>query len=207
MTIYEGDLIRVTARFKNAVSGDIDNVWFFRVKSGTSDTDANCITDLTGFLDTFYSGLATHISNDQVPYDLRFDTVEWDGTKVVTRRNFGTQTWVLTTNPSYGGDSAAQFVSGIMNFRTTFPKVFGRKYLGALGEGDLDAGRMLSGLTSAIASLAAAFVADLVGGTLTYHAGVITYKATLTDYFTDFVGVVVNAVLGAQRRRRINRGS
>jgi hypothetical protein len=202
------DCIRVTCRFKNTVSGDIVNVFHFKQYSATPTDDSDIADDLTYIIDGLYSGIAGSLNAANDPYDIRFDVVEWSAGKETLVRNIRTDSWVLTTPPTGSGDQLPTQDAAIVNLRTTIPKVFGRKYLGALGEGQVTNGNLISSPLAAFATFADGLLGYLNHGLNSYLAGVLSYKAGAgAGFFTQFVGYVVNAITGTQRRRRTNRGS
>lgn len=208
MTVYEGDLIRVTCRFKSTQSGDIVNVYHFWVSAGASASDSEMIADLTAYIDSLYSPLAGQLSNVSDPYDIRFDQVQLVGGVEVVIRNIATQSWTLTSPPAASGETIPAQNAAIVNLRTRFPRVFGRKYLGPFGEGNTGNGTFNASALTAFAAFGADLIGTIAGTTLTYVAGVLSAKAGAgNNFFAEFVGAVINAISGTQRRRRINRGS
>jgi hypothetical protein len=207
-SIAQGDVIRVTCRFKNTISGDVVNVFHFWVSDGAGDSDANVMDDLEGLIDTMYTGLSGQLQNDLDPYDIRFDVVTLVGGLEHVTRSMGTRSWTLTTNPSASGDGIPQTNAAIVNLRTSIPKVFGRKYIGTLGEGNTADGSITGAVSTALTTWASYLLSSYAGSIMTYVAGVLTSKSEEgLDWFAPFVGAVINSVLGTQRRRRINRGS
>jgi hypothetical protein len=203
-----GDIIRVTCRFKNASSGDVVNVYHFYVVSGASPTDDEVVADIEDAIDAAYTQVATVLSSDTDPYDIRFDVVEMSGGVERVIRNITTKTWTLTTPPSTTGDELPQQNAAIVNLRTIYPRVFGRKYLGALCEASNADGILQPTALGKAADFAATLIGDIVGTYVTLKAGVLSAKADpVIGYFAEFVGYVANSITGIQRRRRIQRGS
>jgi len=208
MTIADGEIIRTSARFKNADSGDIVNVFHWKAEGTGSATEDAIMTAIEAKLDAAYAFLASHMWSGQDPYDVRHDVVSWVGGKETVLETLGTRTWTLTTPPSGGTDAMPQMDAAIVNFRTLLPKTFGRKYIGGLLEAGQNGGVLTSTVVSALTSFGAAILADIVSGTITLKPGVVTYKTTFSAlHWVPFAAAIVNSVIGTQRRRRINRGS
>jgi hypothetical protein len=207
MTISTGDIIRTTCRFKNAVSGDIVNVFHF-YPIGTAVADADVVSDIEDAIDAAYTEVASVLSSDTDPYDIRHDVVELVGGVEKVVRNISTSTWTLSAPPSTSGDTLPQQDAAILNLRTVYPRVFGRKYLGALCEAS-NANGVLGGTgVGKVADFAVALLGDIVGTYVTLKVGVLSPKADpVLGYFAQFVGYVVNSITGTQRRRRAQRGS
>jgi hypothetical protein len=208
MTVNVGDIFRVTARFKNTKSGDIVNVYHVSIFGGSAVADFDFVSDVEDWLTSLYVNVATSLGADTDPYDLRIDQVELSGGVEQVIRNVVTKSWVLGTPPSSSGDQLPSTDAAIVNFRTIYPRVFGRKYLGCIPEGSQDAGTLISGTLTAIAAFAADVVAVYIGTYVSLESGVLTIKAGAgNNYWAPFLGYVANAILGNQRRRRKNRGS
>lgn len=205
MTVGVGDLLRVSTRFKHAVTGDVVNVWHLIVTSGADTSDDDCFDDIEAFMDTLWSGINASLPNGMDPYDIRIDEVEMAGGVEHVVRTLGTRTWTLTTPPSSAGEYLPPMDAAIINFRTLIPKVFGRKYIGILTEAAATSG-VLSGVSlTNMLTFATAIVNGFNGTTLTYKFGVMTNKDVVNG-FTELTAAVVNTILGTQRRRRQGRG-
>lgn len=208
MTVVEGDIIRTSARFKATTHGDVVNVFHWRAGAGYSDSDADVMTDIEAALSTAFALMATYLWADLDPYDIRHDIVAWVGGKETVVRNLGTRSWVLTTPPSSSAEELPPMVSPILNFRTALPRTFGRKYLPPIMETSQNGGVMIGAILSALTSFGASLMGQITGTSGALYPGVVTYKVTgLVANWAPFIGVVINSILGTQRRRRQNRGS
>jgi hypothetical protein len=206
--ITSGDIVRVTVRFKSTLSGDIVNVFHMRCEATGTNTDANLMDDIDAHMNSLYSGMAAQLNSVSDPYDIRYDLVELVGGVEHVVRNIGTRTWTLTSPPAQSGDTIPPQDAAIVNMRTTLPKVFGRKYLGPFGEGNTGNGTFNASALTALANFGIALLATYNGTNFDLFKGVLSSKATGDpNLFATFVGYVVNALSGTQRRRRINRGS
>lgn len=208
MSVVSGDFIRTSARFKNSESGDVVNVYHFSALGTGSATDADIMTAIEAQLSVMYAFIASQMPAGQDPYDIRHDIVSWVGGKETVIRTMGTRTWTLTTPPSGSTDMMPAMDGVIVNLRTTEPKTFGRKYLGALLEGGQVSGNLTSAALAQFVSYAAACLTVITSGTISLEPGVISYKVgSAVPHWAAFVAAVVNSILGTQRRRRKNRGS
>lgn len=208
MTLSQYDIVRVSARFKNSISGDVVNVWHWQANGNITDTDSDIMDAIESTLDDMWTQIASHVMEEQDPYDIRFDVVDWVAGKETVQRVLGTRSWTLTNPPSNTQDGLPQMDCALINARTPLPKTFGRKYLGTLSEGNIADGSLTGTVLSAIGSFIGYWLTDiaLTGGDLV--PGVLTYKTNgALGHFAQFVSAVANAVIGTQRRRRQNRGS
>jgi hypothetical protein len=208
MTVVPGDIVRVSARFKSSEAGDIVNVWHWQAASGsTGDDDEDVMDAIDAKLSTMFSSLATNISANVDPYDIRYDIVDLIGGEEKVVRAMGTRSWVLTTPPTASSDSLPLQDAAILNFRTSIPKVFGRKYIGGLVEASNAGGVLSSGMVTALGNFCTSLLSDITVSDITLAAGVLTRSLISPAHFVPFLSSVVNAITGTQRRRRPNRGS
>lgn len=199
--------IRCSARFKYPGVGDVVNVWYF-IMQIAGETDEDVMDAIEARLDTAYSGYSSHLATDMYPYDLRFDVVDVIGGLVKTVRVMGARSWTLTTPPAGTGDPLPPMNAAIINFRTLFPKVFGRKYIGVLTESSGAIGQMVGAAFTALETFAALMITDIAMTTGELGPGTVSLKAGAGSlYWAQFVGGVVNFLLGTQRRRRQGVGS
>ena len=208
MSIVSGNFIRTSCRFKNSESGDVVNVYHFYAGGTGLATDNDIMTAIEAQMSVMYAYVASQMPSSQDPYDIRHDVVDWVGGKETVIRTLGTRTWTLTTPPNGSTDMMPAMDGVIVNLRTTEPKTFGRKYVGALLEGGQSSGNLTGAALAQFVSYAAAILTPIVSGTITLTPGVLSYKAgNNIPYWASFVAAVVNSILGSQRRRRKNRGS
>jgi len=209
MPVNAMEVIRVSCRFKNSFSGDIVNVYHWRADgAGAPFTDSEIKTAIEGKLSEMYAYISPMMMAITDPYDIRYDIVEWSNNKETVVRTLGTDTWTLTTPPSGSGESLPQMDAGVINLRTLTPKTFGRKYLGPISEGHGASGSLTSIAVGLLADYAAALLSTITfGAPGTLSPGIMSYKEIAGINFKQITAAVVNAVIGSQRRRRINRGS
>jgi hypothetical protein len=208
MTVLPNDVIRVSARFKHDTAGDVVNVFhWFAVSGSTGDSDEDVMDGIDTKLSDAYANVAANMTSMLDPYDIRYDLVEWSAGREVVTRALGTRTWTLTTPPSAAGDGLPTMDAAIINFRTPEPKTFGRKYLGGMVEATQNNGVMSGAILTNLAAFATELLTDIALTDLSLRAGTMSYKAISSTHFVQFLSAVVNAVLGTQRRRRLNRGS
>lgn len=208
MSVAVGDIIRTTCRFKSGFSGDVVNVFHFcAVVGGGVESDSDVMDAIETLLDTAYGRLSTSLPNSLDPYDIRHEIVDWVAGKETTLRVLGTRTWVLTNPPASSGEPLPAQAAAIVNFRTTLPKTFGRKYLGPMLESSNNGGTVNSGTMTAIGNFISDILTAINMTNLTLDSGVLTYKSGTIGHFIEFAAGVINAIMGIQRRRRPNRGS
>lgn len=209
MSVAVGDKLRVTARFKHPVSGDVVNVWHLQASVpwvGTPTTAA-IMAAVQEWLNVMYSAITNELATALEPYDFRVDKVDLIAGEETVTEVIGVATFYLDTPPGGTGDSLPPQDAAIINFRTLIPRVFGRKYLGPIVESRAADGFLLStALTNLGTMIANCLAGAAVPSVGTLVAGVLTSKAA-GDYFAEFTEGLVNSIFGTQRRRRINRGS
>lgn len=207
MAVVAGDIIRTSARFKSTVSGDVVNVYHWVAGGGLNEADADVMTDIESQLSTAYARIAQQLPNQLDPYDIRHDIVEWSNGREVVIRTLGTRTWTLTTPPASNNTPAGSQLAAVVNFRTLYPKTFGRKYIGTLSYNATSNSALSATTLTNMASFAADILAEIVMTTGSLYAGTITYKVAGGDHFATFLAAVVSLYAGVQRRRRVNTGS
>lgn len=207
--VNAGDIVRVSARMKNTVSGDVMNVYhLLMVGAGGTGTAAELNTGVQAWLSTAFANVASDLGADNDPFDIRYDVVEYVGGRIVVTRPLGVFTWTLTSPPVGSGEGGTPQDAAILNFRTASAGSYGRKYIGVYNEGSVAAGRLATAQVGRLADLAADLLTNVVASaSLAGQLGAISQKIGAAGTWVDFTAAVVNAVLGVQRRRRINRGS
>lgn len=208
MSLLYGDIVRTSCRFKNSISGDVVNVYHWEAAGAISDSDDDIMDAIETKLDAMYTDLNTHLMSEQDPYDIRHDVVDWIGGKEKVVRVLGTRSWSLTNPPSNTQDGLPQMDCAIVNGRTGRPQTFARKYIGALSEGNIADGSLTSTVLTALSDYITEWLTSiaLTGGDLV--ACVLSKYENPSGYnWWPIVSGVANAIIGTQRRRRINRGS
>lgn len=208
MPMSSGDVLRVSCRFKNSISGDIMNVYHWVAAGAISDSNEDIMDAVEAAIDDMYGALSLHLMQEQDPYDIRFDIVDWIAGREQVVGVFGTRTWILTNPPTNSQDGLPQMNAAIVNARSQTPQSFGRKYLGALSEGNIANGSLTGTVLTAIANYITYWLTDitLTGGDL--QAAILSYKENgAGQHWWVLLSAVANAVIGTQRRRRISRGS
>lgn len=208
MALAANDILRVAARMKNSVSGDVMNVWWFQASAAISDSDAVIMTNVSTWLDNVYSAISS-MSNTNAPFDYKVDVIVRVSGKPTVTRAIGTSTWVLTTPPAGTTDALPFFCTAVVNYRTAVPQVFARKYLGTWTESAQNANTFVA---SVVANLSSALTQSLgsilcTGGVLT--AGVLSTvrDGPLLDGFHAVTSGVVNPSVKKMGSRAPNVGS
>ncbi len=208
MPLDANHALRCSARFKSTVSGDIVNVYHWYPLAAVTVTDDDIFTAVFAKLSAMFANIASNITANVDPYDLRLDEVEFfvDHERVV--RTLGTRTWTLTNPPVGAGDGLPSMDAAIVNFRSVLPGTYGRKYLGSIIEGNQAEGTLTGACVTAITSWATSYLAYLTLGAVNCVPCVISAKTNdVGSHFIALVSAVINSLLGTQRRRRVNRGS
>lgn len=205
--IQPGDVVRVSARFKTTVAGDIVNVWRWRNEGASAVADTDFITACKAKLSAAWANIAQDISNTLDPFDIRFDIVGYIGGKEVVTTALGTDSWILSTPPQGTGDMLPPMDAAIVNFRTAQPGSYGRKYIGGIIEGVASNGDVVASGVGRLTSFASELLTAIAAGGQTFALGTISEKVGFAGNFIGFTAAVINSLIGTQRRRRKNRGS
>lgn len=195
--VNTNDRIRATAVLLGP-AGEMQNVYYFRFQGVVPAGDLLVMADLADFLDNAYSILNASVSSDYTYTEIR-------GFNVTQNTPMPTVAWPSLTAGGGGASSIPAAVSLLIIFRTGISRVFGRKYIGGMHEGNVDGdGFWVSGLVTVGTTFAAEFLSTFIGTTTlaTYLPGIIT----TTNTFLGFIASVVTGNPAYQRRRRKGRG-
>ena len=200
-----GDVLRIAVRQIGEDGEDIVNVYEAECTVAETDPDADILTTIAAYMDAAYAYLNSNLPAAQAPVDIKVDLIQLVGGVKQIVRNLGTISWGSSFNPSGSSDPSPSGVAAVVLLRTLVGKVFGRKFIGQLMEGNLIGNAYTGTLASAIASYAAEFLLAMAGpNTGTYVWGVLS---TRTNQFERFVEAALSAFPGYQRRRRPGTGS
>lgn len=205
--INDGDIIRTSARFKSEQSGDVVNVFHWAGIGLLNETDDDVMDAIEDKLDAAYAEISQQLPNQMDPYDIRHDLVEWVAGKETVVRTLGTRTWTLTTPPASNNDPAASQLAAIVNFRTSEPKTFGRKYIGTLAYNATANSALTGTFLTTLAAWAAEILDSIAMASGGLAPGVFSYKEIAGSHFVSFVAAIISNFVGIQRRRRVNTGS
>lgn len=206
-SIAPGEVVRVSARFKSSVAGDIVNVYRWRNDGASAVTDTDFKAAAKAKLSTAWAFITNDVANTCTPFDIRFDKVQWVGASEVVTEALGTDSWVLSTPPSGSGEMLTPMDAVIINFRTTLPGSFGRKYIGAVLESAQSAGTLIAATVTRMGQFSAELLTALNAGGMTFSFGALSAKVGFTGQWVPYTAAVINALMGTQRRRRKNSGS
>lgn len=205
--ILPGEIVRVSARFKATVAGDVVNVWRWRNDGAAAVSDTDFKAAAKAKLSAAFAFIATDIHGDLDSYDIRFDVVEYVAGKETVTKALGTDTWILSTPPAASGDMLPPMDSIIVNFRSAQPGSFGRKYVGGISENATAGGVIAAATITRLGQFAAELLTGIAAGGQTFNIGAISEKVGYAGNWIQFISSVINNVLGTQRRRRKNVGT
>jgi len=202
MPLNADEIVRVTVRFINVVSGDIENVYHFYAGGAVTDSDQDITDAIADYMETAYTGINTVMHGDNDPYDIKVDVVTYAGGRETVVRNIGQQGWTMATPPAGTGDLMPSMDACIVTFRTPRPKSRGRKFIGAITEAVNASGSFSGNPVTYLTNYAADILTNV--GTLTSDLVpcVLSQYGTTPQFALAITEAIVNTVIGTQRRRR-----
>ena len=205
MPVSGGEVIRCSVRQSGPNGQDIVNVWHYLVAAASPIDEEDVMADVAAGMDDLYATIQGQITNTQNPVDIKIDVVDYVGGVYTIIRNVGTIGWGASYNPSNTAEIYAAGVSILVLLRTLVGKVFGRKFIGVVGETTISNQNIATGDP---ASAFTAFIAKALEGFSTaageYLLGV------MSDRLFDFAlchEVELATEVGYQRRRAPRSGS
>lgn len=205
MPVSGGEVIRCSVRQSGPGGQDIVNVWHYLVAAASPIDEEVVMLDVASGMDQLYATISGQISNAQNPVDIKIDVVDYVGGVYTIIRNVGTIGWGSSYNPSNSSEIYAAGVAVLVLLRTLVGKVFGRKFIGVVGETTISNQNIATGDP---ASAFTAFIGKALEGFSTaageYLLGV------MSDRLFDFAlchEVELATEVGYQRRRAPRSGS
>lgn len=204
MAISPGEVVRISARMINSVSGEVVNV-FHAIHSGDVDvTDDDVLTAVEAWLNTMFQAINDQLSVLQDLFDIKIDVVGFANGEYVTVRPVGIVPWNGLGEPAGTGDAMPEGVALVVNLRTATSGVVGRKYLGVPTENAIVSGVPTSATQTALASFLGVLESGFVAAAEDFVAGVMSTKM---QGFVPILEGVVRLFAGYQRRRTRGRGA
>jgi len=198
MSVTEGDVLRIVASLLWTDGNVNQNVYNCKMSGdGSPWADADILDDAEDWLDNMYANLAGHMVNDIDGNEVivyKYDAVHNDWDEV------GSQSW--TFDPTQVNEELPRGVAGLVRLWTTDADVQGKKYIGAISEGDLFDGLWGGNLITQLLAFAAdwylPFIGAASGGTFTPGVWSVVgtvFRAALDHFATSTVPAY-------QRRRK-----
>lgn len=199
MPITEGDVIRVSAQWKDQFLSDVVNVFYVQVSAVVDADDFAWEGMIRDWVETMYLEILPHVAPSLVT-NLISMFHETDN------RPLSSGSWPsITAGTSSNTEVLPAGVAGLLVGRTGVSRRVAKKYLPPFTEGSLVVGRMGSGALAAMNSMADEWVAGesslLVG---TFVPGVFAPGA---PGFAQITSAYASPEPAYQRRRRPGRGS
>lgn len=200
MSLSNGEYVKTTYELELPDGSIGQNVWYHRANLTAAQGNAAVVTALDLWLETLMGYVAGRMSNQCTGRTCQFDKVAWDageGDWYVSER-IGSS--IPTVSYSAANDPLPNQVAPTIQFRTSRPKSFGRKFLMGFVEDETDGSFLESAAVTAIANLATYALDDVVisGGNvlepIILRVGV--------QVALDLLSYVVTDIVGTQRRRR-----
>jgi hypothetical protein len=203
MALPVGSVARIIAKMLAPDNSLIQNTFFFE-NSGSAPIDGDVLTTfIEAAMGTFYNYLSSSMPTDIVPVEVELDEVLFVDGKLVTLSPIGTLPWTTFDGGASASDRYPNYVTGVVHFPTTIPRVSGRKSLGPLtkvaGSGDL--------CTSTFILDMSYFAVDIVlEQTVDGQAARFGIMSSKVQGFLPYGNFVINAVLGHQNTRKTGVG-
>lgn len=181
------------------------NVWHYLVAAASPIDEEDVLADVAAGMDDLYATISGQITNAQSPVDIKIDVVDYVGGVYTIIRNVGTIGWGSSYNPSNSSEIYAAGVAVLVLLRTLVGKVFGRKFIGVVGETTISNQNIATGDP---ASAFNAFIAKALEGFSTVNGEYLL--GVMSDRLFDFAlchEVELATEVGYQRRRAPRSGS
>jgi hypothetical protein len=203
MPVNQDDVLRIAARQKDIHGSDIVNVYHLRQTSATPVTNSIALAEIKTFFEGAYSQLNGLLNTSLAPLDIKVDKIQLIGGALQIIENIGTTSWGGAYNPSGSGDSLPAGCAALVILRTAVGKVFGRKFINGVNEGNSDDGFLNAAIVSGLSAFAGALITPWAG-TMGFELGLLSTRTTV---FQKFLGLLVADNIAYQRRRRPGKGS
>lgn len=204
MPILQDEVMRIAVRQRAEDGQDIVNVYEVQAGADSADSNQTMLEAIRDHYDSAYSNLNSNFPEDQTPVDIKVDIIELVGGIKRIVRNIGTISWGSLFNPGGTSDNIPAGVAAVVLFRTIVGKVFGRKFLGQLMEGNVSGDSYSGTITAAIALYIADILSTFAFTGATCSPGVLS---TREGSFLFFQEGELSQFPGYQRRRRPGTGS
>jgi hypothetical protein len=207
MAIEVGDILRFSIRFEDVNGNDLVNVWHIRVTDRGTGTQDEFLLGVAAGLIAPWGDYLDYVNLDITSRDFRADKVEWVGGKEVVTEPYGIQAIDGSFNGANADNMLPSGTAPLVKFRTGSVKTLARKYLWPSVENQHNSAGLSATVTAALASGAAAFMSDVANGAGDDGAFRAVVHSLRSNAWVNLTSVVVDAVLGYQRRRRTGVGS
>lgn len=150
MTQHDGDLIRITPRFKYTSTPDVFvNNWYIQLDSAGDVSDEVMVADIGSWLETVYED----ILDQQVT---AYEYVDWDWANVTQDLVYPAENWPTYTAGIVTGDVLPGALCAYGFGRTAYSRVIGKKYFNGMAESNNQAtGIPASAVVTAVATVLA----------------------------------------------------
>lgn len=197
MTINQGDIVRITPRFR-MFEEDVQNVYHVEVQGVGTLTDVVFDAAAVAWLETIYNLLNGQISDEMDRVDIVIQNLT-EGTPARFKA------WTTFPTPTDTNTPLPLQCSSLITFPSDTVKSIGRKFIAGFTEADnTDPGIPTAGVISDLATMAAAMLVGIISGTVICPPG--NWSETKTR-FAEWAFAQVAEFWATQRRRRAGVGS
>jgi hypothetical protein len=189
---------RITAHLSYLGTIDIENVFYLRVLTPGTDSDADVLSGAAAWLDEAYTFIQNRISNQVSFVDVR-------GFNITANAPIAPVAWPVLLAGSSAASAMATGVAACITFYTLVSRVRGRKFIGGLTENEFDNALLVTSFVAALTNFAITILAgpDVLAGGTTLEWGIRRKNGT----FLVVPRFVISAIPAYQRRRRLGAGS
>lgn len=194
-----GDILRVAARLHHELTGDMVNVFHYRIKAGTALSDVQVLDDIALGMDTLYTEIVGDLNNTVGFADINIFNESKNAP-------VGTAPWPSLTGGTSSSHMLPSTVAAFVRATTGQSRNWAKKFIGGLTEdANTSTGVIGSGVLSDLASWGALWLINIVGsGTNEYEPVVHHNQSGTWRLLTD---IIIRNVWAQVRKRRIGRGS
>lgn len=198
MSIPADTVLRAVAEILLPGTNIAQNVYYLKfLDDGGSNADQDVVDDIVDYLDTIYNAIKNQISDTVTLGEVKvymWDTVglDWD--------EIGSNSMTITMLDT--GHMLPHGVAPVVTGRTVDPDVNGRKFFPGYGENSTTASTLNGTALTALLIAAALWITPFVGSASgsTFDPGVWSTVQVVFKKFVDHI--IVNAIIGYQRRRK-----
>lgn len=199
MTTNVGDIIRVAPRMTSSNSGDLVNVYHFKLTGPGSLSDADMIDDMCDLMDAMYDVLDTSITDEISFSDINVFNVTQD-------TPHGPQDWPTLTAGSNQAVPLPSQTAAFIQTPTGLSRSWGRKFLGGFTTDHLSQdGNIATGFLAVLVSFANVWL-NQTGVTLNGTWEPVIYS-TIDLSWRAILSATVNNIWATIRRRRVGVGA
>lgn len=208
MTVQDGDVIRVTL---NATMPDLvvaQNVYYWQLDDPVPDSPTNdqIRAAIDAKLTAMIGDIQSIVVNDVEFTNAEIDRVEWETDHWETKENLPTA--VISTVGTETTDMIPSGCAAVLTADTSRPQTRGRKFLPGFYEAGATDNDWIASVQTALTAFAVEWALNrLVTGSAELVPAVLGMSGASAGLIYPIAAIIVNSLVGYQRRRKPGVGS